>query len=354
MIYIARAAVMAAAVLGIISLAANVFYGLAITAGPERYLYATGGGIADAIKIAIPAVIGWTLWSNKVQPWSGPVLAGWLIWILCTAWSFQAGAGLFEVLRSANVADTQAVRAEFSTLDTRRKRLETELSSIRVPEDPSARLAEMQHSVIFSRTKQCTDVTRSDSRAWCSEYSGLVARAKAVHTTKARVAALETRLSETLGKLDKLDQTKAHKAADPATAEFAEALGIDQSVLRTAMAMLIGAVIELVASLTAFVMAPALHTRELEKPVSGALTASEPTDISRWLSEWTSTGSGWTNAADALGSYNAWARANQGEPMSQRDFGQQMSTTEVIRRKSGRIQYGLTLVRGAGLRLVSG
>ncbi len=360
---------MMAALMAAVSICANIFYGLTITAGPAKYVYSVGGGMADCLKVMIPLVLAWRIREGQLDGQSGQSRMGWFFFWIATAWSVFCAIGLYEIVREERIGSTEAVKARHLQLTQAKDRLHPQLDDLKsaVPlETLQGQVEAAKRDFKWNRTKGCKDATLDDSRAYCGEIDKLVAAiavATPVSQIKERKMVLSDRLNEVDRQLAGISLTTVLSATDPATRAFSKLSGLPQQHVRAFMALLIGIIIEFGGSLGGWILTSGRHreatVQTVQEPSKAETLPLPETDnlVATWSEAYLVRRRGChIPAGDLYKMFLAWCRAHGEDPLNQTAFGREMGDLGFEKKKSGRIHYqDLALVSDKpDLRLVSG
>lgn len=209
----------------------------------EGHIYALVSTVGDLIKIALPFVIlrlllsqGWAVVRCSV------VFGAAVFYVALTTYSLFAAFGELYGSR-ADTAGARGVAAD--TLDATRKemaRLQAELAFATpdVKRGSATWAAEVERhklSPIWGRTSGCTDATVHESQSYCQTYFAL----KAGEAQAARYEAASARLMAVRADLER---SSGITVADAQANALSAWLGVTESEVQQAFALLLAAVIE--------------------------------------------------------------------------------------------------------------
>lgn len=224
----------------IVSASMNVRFGASLAnAEADQHLYAMASLSADIIKALLPLLII-ALWRTAQR---GIAVAAALVWLLAVAWSLASAFGFASSTRDGASADRQAILEARAQLSGRIERLETQLKQLPTHRPAGTIRAAIENAQvprnIWVRTKQCTDVTRTDSLDACQEVLAL--RSELAVATDA--AATEERLDQAKGELRALPVVGS--TADAQVDLLARLIpDADKGYIQIGLALLITALIE--------------------------------------------------------------------------------------------------------------
>lgn len=122
-----------------------------------------------------PMVTGWA-WRRRAIPM---VLLCGALSLLCIFLVFTATLGFLAMERGAASASVAHSQTGYAMLEERIASLRKQRNMVpehRSPAIVAARISEMESdTILWKRSKQCTDVTLPDSKSFCTEYRGLQA-----------------------------------------------------------------------------------------------------------------------------------------------------------------------------------
>ena len=129
--------------------------------------------------------------------------------------------------------------------------LESEIAALGNPRPVSVLQAEVQSEKIdmgiWRRSKECSDITRDESKTACQPILALYKERGAA----ARKAEIEPQLAQARAKLEAIDPPKT---ADPQAEALAKAFGFDQAVISYLLIAIIGFGLEIVACLGVWIL----------------------------------------------------------------------------------------------------
>jgi hypothetical protein len=361
--------------LAVISIGANTTFGSLLTAGEERYIYAVLFGSLDVLKTLLPLIAA-AAFVAGARTKGAVALATFAV---LTLLSLTASIGLYATTKSETVGDAKAARAKYADAVAARNKAQADLAAlgaVRPAGDIAADLGELKRDFRFDRSKQCTDATATDSRKLCVQVDRL--------TGEAQKAAEFRRLGQVIAaarvKVEQLDVGAAMKAIDPQAEQLAKLVSVVRPVtpenVRTALALLIAALVEIGAGLGPWLVAPvpaARHTKTDEKPgPEAAAVACDPAAkpmpstapagdtcedlVMRWASSALVRRRGaYLPAKEARASFEAWCASENAEPLNPTAFGKAMRAAGYKGCKiGGSMRYegvALTAARPAPLRV---
>jgi hypothetical protein len=384
--------VLAAGVLLAVSAAMNYSFGYSIGRTPvDGQIYGVASAAADCLKALVPffffAAIRNRMWSQAA--------ASAVVWLVVTAYSLTSALG-HAALNRLDTAGQRTVEATaYKDLRADLKRAEDQLSW--VPQHRPAKMVESQieglkNQRAWSWTKGCTEVNGKSNRDFCQQYHELSAEMAAA----LQAGALEARVADIRGKLDKASGATVMAEADPQAAVLAK-LGaiffpnLKVEDVQTAMTIFVALLLEVgsgfgmyiafsvwrvqdshapaapimatvsTAAAAVAVPAPVVQAVAIAKPRSGAndnkstpaprLVAPE-TDVERFYKERIDVQDGSSLTATSLyEDYCAWCETKNKEPLALPTFGREFGELGVKKERiAGRVRYiGIALRTAAEL-----
>jgi hypothetical protein len=220
------------------------------------------------------------------------------VFLLFTALSFTAEIGLYSISKNEIVGDAKAIHAAYDEAIADRNSLSAKLSAmgtIRSIEAIEADIAGKRHDRLFDRSKQCADATAEDSRVFCQAIERLNAELGTAREAKE----LQRKLDDVKLRLSKMNVADALKSVDPQAEALSRMTGLAPDTVRTGLAILIAALIELGSGLGFWLSLPAKApkaerlakasakkgvSRKSKVPESASPAAPEPDCIvERWV-----------------------------------------------------------------------
>lgn len=235
----------AAAVLLIVSAAMNWQFGYNLGRSEfESHLYGVASAAADCFKALLPFFIIAAIRSKTYSQ----ALGGILLFALCFTYSLSNSLG-FGALNRADTTGSRVIQAQThqdlrAELERSRKTLNS-LPEHRPAGTVMGEIEAVKQNPRWSTTKNCTDATITESRAYCEGYFRLQAEFAAAEQAER----LDARIVELRGKLGGLEAGAAAKAADPQSQVLAKLSGRSQEEVETALTVLIALLVELGSSL---------------------------------------------------------------------------------------------------------
>jgi len=226
-------------------------FGQHVAAGEKANLYSALGAGAEIVKMLLPLAIG-AAWAagQRMRAFLGSV-----IFAACLCWSLLSSLGLYALARNETTSATATAQATYSDLTSQRDRAQSRLDALgaqRPSSQVEAEIAAAKLNPLFTRSKQCTDATSTDSRTLCAsidKFNGDLAAAKEAEGLETTVADLNTKLSA-------VDLSKVLRAADPQAAALSRLTGLSEDRVRDSIAVFLAVLIELLSGFTLFALSP--------------------------------------------------------------------------------------------------
>jgi hypothetical protein len=318
-----------------VSVFANLRYGLSLGKNPmDKATYAVASVASDIFKVAVPLqVLG--LWERRSRSLG---LIGCLLWAGCVVWSMSSAVGFALSTRDEAVAERRAKTTTRNGWEATVERVEAKLATLGRHRPADVIKAEMSSAAvtphIWRRSRQCSDVTLDESRAACAAVLGLrreLAAAQAAERLERQLVAGRAQLATV---------AVAGTVADPQAGALARLTGLDESTIRTGIALLLAGLVEAGSALGFTLVAvatarnpPALAPRYVPgstKAPGRPANAQQPaaTDaIECWVKTRIQVdASGRIPAREAYADFCRWVRATAGgEPATETRFGRQLT-----------------------------
>ncbi len=257
----------AAATLCGISALANLKFGMSLGADRVDQMALGGASVAvDVLKAALPLLV-LNLWRRRYR---GLAIAGAVLWIGCFSWSACSAIGFAVDSRSQVNADrtmqSAASQGSMATIGRAERQL-TAIGTTRPVAVVKADLAAANvPAPVWARTKECTAITLPESYAACAAVVSL--------RRELAVAEVAERLEQSLAaEREGLRTAKAGPGEpDPQATALAHLVGVEESFIRTSLALLLAAVVEAGSALGFTIVA--LATRAVPVPSTGRAVAT--------------------------------------------------------------------------------
>ena len=249
---LATAGYSAAALLCVVSLIANMRYGLSLAREPlDKAAYAGASIAVDILKAALPLIA----LSLRHRRHHIIAAASAVLWLGCVSWSMSSAIGFSLATRAEANAERVTERANqsgWTTTITRAQGQLTALGTARPLEVVQADLAAAQVPAnIWHRTRKCTNITLDESQAACATIFSL--RRELI------AAQVAERLEGTVA--EGRAATSDIAAIDPQAAALARLTGLHDGDVRTALALLLAGIVELASAMGVTIVA--LATKSL-------------------------------------------------------------------------------------------
>jgi hypothetical protein len=360
----------------VISVAANIVFGLLLTSGPERFLYAAAFGLLDAFKSVLLILATSSYRGREV----GKARVTVALFLVLSVLSFSAEIGLYATTTGSEAGGARAAHATYENAKAKKNDLEERLvriGSTRPVDQVDADIAAAKLDKAFPRSKECKEATLEASRGLCAR----LVRLEAERATALRAEDLRRRLDEASDKLDGFDMTEVFKPVDPQAETLAKlaapVAALSPETVRTVLAVLIALLIEVGSGLgpwlasghaerridelkearTAAEVAEALEAAaEPEQPPADEIKP-ERCHIEAWLEDGvTRRKGGHVMAAEMLDSYRGWCAQNSRKPVAQTALGTRLGELGYAKAKvAGKIRYTDLALKpvSAGVKLVA-
>jgi hypothetical protein len=229
----------AAIALCIVTVAANLSFGMTLGATPEEKLvYAIASVSADIVKCTAVIVV--------IRLWQKPqrmlACVGAVLGLICLAWSLASAAGFALSTREHTAAVHAAASKVIDGWTATIRRAGEQLALVeraRAPSVVEAELAaQLVPTAIWKRTRECVELTLPESQSACARVLALRQELAAAQSAQA----LETRIDEARREL--AAQPVVGQSADPQVTGLAAMLGTEQATLRRGLALLLAVLVE--------------------------------------------------------------------------------------------------------------
>ena len=229
----------AAAAFCAVSLSANLQYALSLGHTLiDKATYTAASMAADVFKMAAPLLV----LSLRRRRLHTLVIAGFVLWLGCVAWSMTSAVGFVLSSRGEAVAVHAAKTATRHGWEAKVERDETQLATLGRHRPSDVIKAELFSAAvplhIWRRSRQCQDVSLQESRSACAPVLGLrkeLVAAEAAERLEAQLVAGRAELATT---------SVVGSVADPQASGLARLAGLDEATVRTGIALLLAGLIE--------------------------------------------------------------------------------------------------------------
>ncbi len=371
--------VIAGIVLLLVSAAMNWRFGFSLGKTElDSQIYGAASAAADGLKALLPFFVLWAIRQrNLVQ-----VIAGVILWCVCSAYSLTSSLGFAAVNRADTMGAREIQATRYDDLRTELKRIREKLSW--VPQHRSIGEIEADLTSVMSRpvkgrrdrtlgtvgdlTEECTDVNWRTEKA-CNEVLNLrkeLAVAQQASKLEKQIAGIKAQLTP----ISRKSHTVASGEVDPQAAMLSKLTGVDQSVVQIGLIVLVALLVELGSGLGLFVAFAHIKPRdppnsrdELNKSLAVYEPNHEMTILSPQLpnplllpnSDLVEFSNSWiekdeemsVTATELYEHYRAWCEVMDRDPMALPVFGRNFGKLGTEKAKiGGRIRYiGISLIR---------
>ena len=316
-----------AGILCLVSLVANLRYGLSLARDPlDKSAYAGASIAVDILKAALP-LLALTLWRRRHHVMA---MASAVLWLGCLSWSLSSAVGFSLATR----AEANAERATEKTLHagwaTTISRAEGQLSALGAPRAAAVVKAELASpgvpAPIWARTKGCTDTTLLESQTACAAVVSL--------RRELAVAEVAERLEKTLatGHAHLATTAGAPPEVDPQAAALARLTGVDDSSVRTGLALLLAGIVEVGSALGFSIVA--LATRDRTPSPTGQVPVLSHKSLARDSGSSTTGGKAAKPCDQVVGRVPTRSRPNDRKPRQPNDRGLHESVRDFLRART--------------------
>ena len=314
----------------------------------DRWLYASAGALADVLKAFLPlmVVVAWQA-GQYVRSSAGAV-----VFVIFTGYSLTSSFGLAAIQRAETIGEHAAATATYKDLRSQLERFMAERAML-LPQPVAdngealaqAAIAQAEASVAAECARRGPECRKLEAvaRAKRDELAAIVS-ARAV--AKAAVE-LDARIEAARSALGRADAGKANTDADPQSVAIARLTGRSQDWVRTALHVLVAALLELGSGLGLYIVfghhgrprpagVPALQSSPAGLSI---LTVEGPSDaIARFISERVRASRGSRIAgSDLFAAYEHWCEREGLKSVSLAAFGRQVEWRKG--RVGGRVWY---------------
>lgn len=250
----------AAAAFCVVSVSANLQYGLSLGKSPiDKVTFAAASVAADVFKVAAP-LLALSLWSKRFHVLA---MAGLMLWLGCVGWSMASAIGFVQSSRGEVIAERASEAATRHGWEAKVERDETQLATLGRHRPVGVIRAELDAAAvsppIWRRSRQCLDLTLDESRKACAPVLSLrkeLAAAEAAERLEAQLVAGRTQLTTV---------PVAGSVADPQASALSRLMGTDEATIRTGLALLLAGLIE-AGSALGFTLVSMATARNSQRP----------------------------------------------------------------------------------------
>jgi hypothetical protein len=266
------AGLLAASGFTLVSIAANMRFGISLASTPfDRIVYATLSIAADLMKIALPLVVA-ILWRKGELIFA---FAGAVFWMGAVAFSICAAIGFAASTRSHTVAVGESLIESRKAWEAKITRIEGRLDLVSVHPPANVIQAEIDRLLRTPGTDGCQVINGPVTQNTCPK----VDRLRQELAASQEVARLEADLAADRGALSEMPA--AAFVADPQSAALSRLTGFGEEELRNAVAVLIAFLVELGSALGFSVIILAARSTAAKSQASSVEENKEPSPPSR-------------------------------------------------------------------------
>jgi hypothetical protein len=240
------------------SMAVNATHQLAHTHGALAWPLAT----ASILSVLLTSAAPFAMKRAKADGDVGLRLVAASVFIVCGAYNLSSAIGAASTSRSEGTGARAADNAKHDLLagqlaDAEKRRAALALTAgERTAAMIDADLQAMRQDKRWSRSKDCAEATKDDSREFCAQYAGKLA----VHDAAAKVESLDRDITAIKGQLLAGTGASAGQPADPQAANIATAFAVigvrsEASDIGVGLNLLFAVVVEVIGSLGPVVLA---------------------------------------------------------------------------------------------------
>lgn len=371
--------VIAGIVLLLVSAAMNWRFGFSLGKTElDAQIYGAASAAADGLKALLPFFVLWAMRQKSFVQ----VIAGVLLWCVCSAYSLTSSLGFAAINRADTMGAREAQATQYGDLRTELKRIREKLSW--VPQHRSVGEIEADLKSVMARpvkgrrnrtlgtvghlTKQCAKVDWR-TQAACNEVLNLrkeLAVAQQAATLEKQIADVKAQLIP----ISTQSQSVVNGGADPQAVMLSKLTGVDKSVVQIGLIILVALLVELGSGLGLFVAFAHIKPKDppsSEREFNKEITVYEPNhelkilappvsnpallpggDLVEFSKSWVEPEEGVSvTATELYDHYRAWCEVMDRDPMALPVFGRNFGKLGTEKAKiGGRIRYlGISLIR---------
>lgn len=303
----------------------------------EGQMLGAASAAADLMKCLLPFFIAWA-WRERRYV---AALSGTAVFALFAGFSLLSAIGFASSNRDAVVQSRSAMDEAAARTEQEYQRKIAALAALPARR-PAPVLAEelraAQQNRLWSRSKDCTEATEPQSRAFCDSYF----RLRAEQAAAEEAAQLEGRIAASQVELAALKAQGAGQARDAQVMVLSSLFGLPEDRLRLVLILAVALVVELGSSLGLYLAAgprnePALGPQpDADQPKGEA--ALPVGDIEDFALSAIQPGQGQITNGQIYSAYKQWCAANQHDAMQAVEF----------EKRFGELAKALPLVRVGG------
>jgi len=234
-------AVLAALVFMAASAAMNWVFLASLGKSPlEAQIFGAVSVAVDVLKSLLPIFIGWSLASNRR---SFAAIAS-VVFVLFFSFSLMSAIGFAAGNRGAVTGGKEVIALRYQAAVRDVAEVDNKLKAL-PPSRPQGVVVEalrgLEQDKRWSSSKNCTEATAGESRAYCEGYF----KTKAELATALEAARLEERLTAHRGEVKRLQDVGAAEEADVQAGLLSRVVGVNVSTAQMALVMFVAVLVEL-------------------------------------------------------------------------------------------------------------
>ncbi len=353
------AGLVAATAFALVSIAANLRFGISLASTPfDRAIYGTLSIAADLMKIVLPLAV-MILWRKRERIFA---IAGAVFWIGAVAFSLSAAIGFAASTRGHTLASSENLIESRKAWEAKIIRIEERLDRLGTPRPANVIEADIASLLRAPGAEGCKVINGPVTREICPE----VDRLRRELATSKETTRLEADLVADRQAYSAMPETTS--VADPQSAALKRLTGVDEGVIRSSIALLISVLVEfgsaLGFTLTILAFARPSHPtrtgtignryRRKESQIAGPVTnktsklpfVQTPEDlVTRWaLDRLDIVSSGAIQADEAFHDFCDWCHGHNLGPLTPQMFGRRFTKVHASMggkkvRRRGRAYY---------------
>lgn len=333
------AGLVAAAGFALVSIAANLRFGISLASTPfDRAIYGTLSIAADLMKIVLPLAV-MILWRKGERIFA---IAGAVFWIGAVAFSLSAAIGFAASTRGHTVASNESLIESRKGWEAKIIRIEERLDRLGTPRPANVIEVEFDGLLRTPGAEGCKTINGPVTREICPK----VDRLRRELATSKETARLEADLEADRQAFSAMPETAP--VADPQSAALSRMMGIGPALLTDAITMLIAVLVELGSALGFSIILLAARSpaskpqlAALERSEMSSTAALETTALRRGIKSLTETpgdavtrwaiarldiiSSGMIQAEHAYEDFASWCRREGKQPLTPQMFGRRFT-----------------------------
>jgi hypothetical protein len=330
----------AAAGFALVSIAANLRFGISLASTPfDRAIYGTLSVAADLMKIVLPLAV-MILWRKRERIFA---ILGAVFWIGAVTFSLSAAIGFAASTRGHTVASNESLIESRKAWEAKIIRIEERLDLLGTPRPANVIEAEINGLLRTPGSEGCGAINGPVTREICPD----VDRLRRELAASKEAARLEADLVADRQAFSLVPETAS--VADPQSAALKQLIGAEEDGVRSAIAMLIAFLVEFGSSLGFTLIILAFHRSAPERLGTSAGDQSPPKSceglrlrdrmssklqivntpedlVTRWaLDRLDIVGSGSIPADNAFQDFREWCLVHDLEPLTPQMFGRRFT-----------------------------